>query len=94
MGWARLGSNQRPPACESSARLASIYELGRMLPFWQLTSEQDWALCERNQRGILSTAYRPGPYSPSRESNVIAFVDWYLTMLAGPSNAALDARGE
>jgi Rieske 2Fe-2S family protein len=57
------------------------YDLDRLLPFWQLTSEQDWALCKRNQRGILSSAYRPGPYSPSREANVIAFVDWYLAAL-------------
>jgi Rieske 2Fe-2S family protein len=57
------------------------YELDRLLPFWQLTNEQDWALCERNQRGILSSAYRPGPYSPSRESNVIAFVHWYLALV-------------
>jgi Rieske 2Fe-2S family protein len=54
------------------------YELERLLPFWRLTSEQDWELCERNQRGVLSSAYRPGPYSPSREANVIAFVDWYF----------------
>jgi Rieske 2Fe-2S family protein len=53
-------------------------ELERMLAFWQLTSEQDWALCEANHAGVRSPAYRPGPYSPSREYNVIAFVDWYL----------------
>jgi len=49
----------------------------RLLPFWQRTSEQDWALCERNQRGVSSSGYRPGPYSPTREANVIAFVEWY-----------------
>jgi Rieske 2Fe-2S family protein len=53
------------------------YELDSLLPFWQRTSEQDWALCERNQRGVSSSGYRPGPYSPSREQNVIAFADWY-----------------
>jgi len=59
------------------------YDLDRLLPFWQQTSEQDWALCERNQRGILSSAYLPGPYSPSREANVIAFDDWYLVAMNG-----------
>ena len=49
------------------------YDLPGLLPFWQLTSEQDWALCERNQNGVRSSAYEPGPYSPSREQNVIAF---------------------
>jgi Rieske 2Fe-2S family protein len=59
-------------------------DLERMLPFWQLTSEQDWALCEANHRGVRSPAYVPGPYSPSREYNVIAFVDWYLERLSRP----------
>ena len=57
------------------------FQLDRLLPFWQVTSEQDWALCERNQQGVLSAVYRSGPYSPSREANVIAFVDWYLSAL-------------
>lgn len=60
------------------------YELDRLMPFWQLTSEQDWRLCERNQAGVLDSAYEPGPYSPDLERNVIAFVDWYLTQLDAP----------
>jgi glycine betaine catabolism A len=55
------------------------------VPFWQLTGEQDWDLCERNHAGVRSPAYTPGPYSPSREYNVSAFVDWYLARLAGAS---------
>ena len=30
------------------------YELDRLLPFWRLTSEQDWELCERNQSAASS----------------------------------------
>ena len=63
-----------------NAAAGSDYDLDRLLPFWQRTSEQDWELCERNQRGVAGSGYRPGPYSPSREANVIAFVDWYLTL--------------
>jgi len=63
---------------DAGAREGADYDVDRLLPFWQRTSEQDWALCERNQRGILSSAYTPGPYSPSRETNVIAFAEWYL----------------
>jgi Rieske 2Fe-2S family protein len=59
------------------------FELDRLLPFWRLTSEQDWCLCERNQAGVRSPAYTPGPYSPTREQNVAAFVDWYLERLHG-----------
>ena len=54
------------------------YDLDRLIPFWRLTSEQDWDLCERNHAGVSSHAYTPGPYSPAREYNVAAFDDWYL----------------
>ncbi len=57
------------------------YQLDRLTPFWQLTSEQDWAICERQQRGIESTAYEPGPYSKYKEYNVDAFVQWYVKTL-------------
>ncbi len=57
------------------------YELDRLMPFWQRTSEQDWRLCERNQAGVLDSAYEPGRYSPARERNVIAFVEWYAEQL-------------
>jgi phenylpropionate dioxygenase-like ring-hydroxylating dioxygenase large terminal subunit len=59
----------------------SDYELDRLLPFWQLTSEQDWKICENQQRGVLSRAYRPGPYSTDKEYNVDRFVQWYLKQL-------------
>ncbi|MCI0745792.1 MAG: aromatic ring-hydroxylating dioxygenase subunit alpha [Verrucomicrobia subdivision 3 bacterium] len=58
------------------------YRLDELLPFWQLTSEQDWEICKNQQRGVNSTAYKPGPYSPVKEYNVDAFVRWYLKMLA------------
>jgi len=58
------------------------YELDRLLPFWQRTSEQDWHLCRQAQRGVSSHAYRPGPYSTYKEYNVDAFVRWYLQQLA------------
>jgi len=57
------------------------YELEKLMPFWQLTSEQDWELCEFAQIGISSSAYRPGPYSTHKEYNVDAFVRWYLKAL-------------
>lgn len=54
------------------------YQLGSLMPFWQLTSEQDWEICERQQRGINSSAYSPGPYSPHKEYNVDGFIRWYM----------------
>lgn len=60
------------------------YELDRLLPFWGLTSEQDWVLCEKNQAGVNSSAFTPGPYSTKREYNVIRFAEWYLHAIAKP----------
>lgn len=57
------------------------YDLEKVMPFWQLTSEQDWLICERQQKGINSSAYRPGPYSSFKEYNVEGFVQWYLDMI-------------
>ena len=57
------------------------YDTASLLPFWQLTSEQDWALCERVQRGVASSAYRPGPLSEGRKYNLDAFLCWYLHQL-------------
>jgi Rieske 2Fe-2S family protein len=54
------------------------YEVAKLTPFWQLTSEQDWTICERQQRGVNSSGYMPGPYSTYKEYNVESFVRWYL----------------
>jgi Rieske 2Fe-2S family protein len=60
------------------------YQLDKLMPFWQRTSEQDWEICTANQAGVLSPRYEPGPYSKVRETNVQHFIDWYLGALAGP----------
>ena len=54
------------------------YRLDRLLPFWLLTSEQDWEICANVQRGVESSAYTPGPLSPKKEYNVISFLNWYV----------------
>jgi Rieske 2Fe-2S family protein len=51
-----------------------------VIEFWDLTNTQDWALCERVQRGAASRGYRPGPYAPS-ERCVHAFDRWYAQWL-------------
>ena len=67
-----------------SARAGRDYRVDRLLPFWQVTSEQDWDLCEGNHAGVRNPAFQPGPYSRRREYNVLAFVDWYLARMARP----------
>jgi phenylpropionate dioxygenase-like ring-hydroxylating dioxygenase large terminal subunit len=59
------------------------YTLDRLLPVWERTTEQDWQLCERNQRGTRSSGYRPGPLSDRHEADVAAFHDWYVKAMDG-----------
>jgi Rieske 2Fe-2S family protein len=59
------------------------YDLKKLTEVWVATNDQDRSLVERNQRGIESPAYEPGPYSLDYEDGVIQFVDWYTgTMTA------------
>ncbi len=38
-----------------------------LIDFWQTTNQQDFAVCERQQIGIASPAYVPGPYIAEEE---------------------------
>ena len=57
--------------------------------FWHLTNEQDWAICERAQKGVRSRGYRPGRYQ-GLEETIYFFDNWYLrsmeTALSGNRN--------
>ncbi len=57
------------------------YDLSRLTEVWEHTNDEDRQIVEENQIGILSPAYEPGPYSPTQESGVIQFVDWYARTL-------------
>jgi Rieske 2Fe-2S family protein len=57
------------------------YDLKTLTEVWTATNDQDRALVERNQRGIDSPAYEPGPYSLDYEDGVIQFIDWYTTTI-------------
>jgi Rieske 2Fe-2S family protein len=70
---------------QADAREGVDYDLDRLTEFWRLTSEQDWKLCENNQRGVNSRYYRPGPYAPD-EGGVEQFVDWYVKRVAEPGS--------
>jgi Rieske 2Fe-2S family protein len=59
------------------------YKLDELMPFWQLTSEQDWEICRNQQLGVNSSACKPGPYSTTKEYNVDSFVRWYVSMIGG-----------
>lgn len=57
------------------------YELDKLLPFWLLTAEQDWAICVNQQKGVNSRAYTPGPLSTYKEYNLDRFLRWYLKQM-------------
>ncbi|MGB1237657.1 MAG: aromatic ring-hydroxylating oxygenase subunit alpha [Pseudomonadales bacterium] len=53
------------------------YDIANLRKVWDETNMQDRTLAERNQIGINSVGYEPGPYSETYEFGVINFVDWY-----------------
>jgi phenylpropionate dioxygenase-like ring-hydroxylating dioxygenase large terminal subunit len=59
------------------------YDLKRLTEVWVATNGEDRVVVENNQQGILSPAYRPGPYSTAQEGGVMQFVDWYVDTLNG-----------
>ena len=64
------------------------YDIDRLTRVWSVTNDEDKALVERNQAGVNSIGYRPGPYSPSLEAGIIKFADWYCAAM----QAHLEAR--
>jgi Rieske 2Fe-2S family protein len=69
------------------------YDLQRLTEVWIATNDEDREVVEFNQMGINSPAYEPGPYSPTQESGVLQFVEWYLSTLkrnSGPHAVAAE----
>lgn len=64
----------------ADAREGVDFDVDRVTAFWKATAEQDRLICEDNQVGVRSRAYRPGPYS-AIEGEVEKFVRWYLNEL-------------
>ena len=53
------------------------YDPEALVSVWSATNDQDKVLVERNQEGVNSVGYTPGPYSQHAEQGVIRFVEWY-----------------
>ena len=56
------------------------YDLNHLTEVWIATNDQDRVLAENNHLGILSKAYRPGPYAPS-EFMLNNFSAWYTAKM-------------
>jgi Rieske 2Fe-2S family protein len=59
------------------------YKLSHLTDTWMKTNDQDRILVERNQQGVNSLGYMPGPYSQDAEAGVINFVEWYCREMEG-----------
>ncbi|HBD91723.1 MAG TPA: Rieske (2Fe-2S) protein [Gemmobacter sp.] len=57
------------------------YDIPNLTEVWLNTNDEDRQVVEENQKGILSPAYEPGPYSTIQEEGVIQFVDWYVGLM-------------
>lgn len=69
------------------------YHLDKMTPFWSVTSDQDWHLCEINMQGVRSSAYQPGRLSTRKEAGLDRFIQWYVgTMEQGVKKEAESMR--
>ena len=66
---------------DAKAEAGRDYDLEKLLPFWLLTAEQDWAICSNQQRGVNSHAFIPGPLSTFKEYNLERFLSWYIQQL-------------
>jgi len=57
------------------------YDLENLTRVWNATNLQDKFLVERNQIGMASPAYEPGPYNTLHEDGVNQFIGWYCSAM-------------
>ena len=58
------------------------YDVDTLTEVWRNTNAQDGALVGITQKGVVSPAYVPGPYSPYTEGLVEKFCSWYVERLS------------
>jgi Rieske 2Fe-2S family protein len=63
------------------AREGADYDVARLTWLWDVTSRADKRIIERNQAGVASRAYEPGPFS-LMEPGTRDFVERYVGELA------------
>jgi len=63
------------------------YDLDKLVWLWDVTTHADKAIIERNQQGVNSRYYVPGPLS-AMENYTWKFLSWYLETLRGQLRVA------
>jgi Rieske 2Fe-2S family protein len=66
---------------DGQAREGEDYDVAALTWLWDVTSLADKRIIERNQAGVLSRFYEPGPFS-LMEPGARQYVDRYLADLA------------
>ncbi len=59
------------------AREGADFRPEELMRVWDTTLREDKTITENNQKGVKSSAYRPGRYS-TQEKRISEFVDWYM----------------
>lgn len=59
------------------------YDRDKLTWLWDVTTEADKAIIERNQQGVNSRYYKPGPLS-TWEDYTWKFLSWYLETMKNP----------
>ena len=74
----------------ADAEAGRDYEVERLAWLWTVTSVEDKQIIERNQEGVNSRYYQPGPYS-QQEEYANRFVSWYLAEISADGRTAATA---
>ncbi|MGH8242504.1 MAG: aromatic ring-hydroxylating oxygenase subunit alpha [Steroidobacteraceae bacterium] len=68
------------------------YVLADLIWLWDVTTLADKSIIERNQAGIDSRYYDPGPLSPSMEPFTQQFLNWYVAAMRRITGGGLPGR--
>jgi Rieske 2Fe-2S family protein len=68
------------------------YRLEDLTWLWDVTTIADKAIIERNQAGVDSRYYEPGPLSPSMELFTQQFLSWYVAAMRRITGGGLPGR--
>jgi Rieske 2Fe-2S family protein len=63
------------------------YDKNKLIWLWDVTTQADKTIIERNQQGVNSRYYVPGPLS-TMEDHTWHFLSWYLETIKHPPQAA------
>jgi Rieske 2Fe-2S family protein len=68
------------------------YDRAALTWLWDITTIADKTIIERNQAGVDSRFYEPGPLSPM-EDFTQRFMEWYVVTMRGPTDSARRRAG-